>query len=103
MKAVSFDESTGWEVELDTNITPELKREGNLRELSRSIQGFRKESGLLPSDRVALSVFTNEEGKKLIESAREDIMKATGLSDIEVVGDLTTEGSQFVFNLKASS
>ncbi len=103
VKAVSFDESTGWEVELDTNITPELKREGNLRELSRSIQGFRKESGLLPSDRVALSVFTNEEGKKLIESAREDIMKATGLSDIEVVGDLTTEGSQFVFNLKASS
>lgn len=103
VKDVSFDESSGWEVELDTNITPELKREGDLRELSRSIQDFRKTSGLTPSDKIALIVTTDAEGKTLIESGREELMKATGLTSIEVVEGTVGSDNRFAFNLKANS
>ena len=41
---------------LDTNITPELKREGEYRELVRSVQDMRKEKGLLPSDIISLTI-----------------------------------------------
>jgi hypothetical protein len=34
----------------------ELKREGELRELLRSIQGKRKELGLKPTDQISLTV-----------------------------------------------
>lgn len=85
VKEVIFEESAGWEVELDTDITSELKREGDLRELSRAIQDFRKTSNLTPSNRVALVVTTDAEGKALIESGREELMKATGLIGIEIV------------------
>lgn len=99
VKAVSFDESTGWEVELDTNITPELKREGDIRELSRAIQDFRKTSGLTPSDKIALIVTTDAEGKTLIEVAREELMKATGLTSIEVIEGVPTQ-TKYDFRIK---
>lgn len=82
VKEVVFDESAGWEVELDTNITPELKREGDIRELSRAIQDFRKTSGLTPSDKIALVVTTDAEGKALIEAARERTYESNG-TDID--------------------
>ncbi|MEI6022399.1 MAG: class I tRNA ligase family protein [bacterium] len=41
---------------LDTTITPELKREGEYRELVRSVQDLRKEKGLLPGDIISLSI-----------------------------------------------
>jgi isoleucyl-tRNA synthetase len=101
VKAVSFDESTGWEVELDTNITPELKREGDIRELSRSIQDFRKTSGLTPSDKIALVVTTDAEGKALIESGRDELMKATGLIEIEAMIAATSSKERCLFEIKS--
>ena len=42
-KKVIFDEKiSDNEVELDTEITPELKEEGELRELIRGLQDLRK-------------------------------------------------------------
>lgn len=41
---------------LDTEITPELKQEGDYRELVRVIQGIRKEKGLKPSDVIELTL-----------------------------------------------
>ena len=46
----------GAEVKLDTTITPELKEEGDLRDLIRTVQDLRKKADLHPSDRVVLSV-----------------------------------------------
>ncbi len=41
-------------VDLDTEITPELRRLGLLRELVRNVNSLRKEAGLTPADNVIL-------------------------------------------------
>ncbi len=48
------DISYGEKVELDTNITPELKLEGQARELVRTIQEMRKRAGYNVEDRIVL-------------------------------------------------
>jgi hypothetical protein len=40
-----FDEQIKGEMELDTNLTPELLEEGSVRELVRHIQDLRKKAG----------------------------------------------------------
>ena len=71
------------EVLLDTKITPELKEEGNYRELARALQDMRKKMNLTPSDVVALAFETNEAGKKLIQKFETDIKKTVLVSKIE--------------------
>ncbi|GHU33749.1 isoleucine--tRNA ligase [Spirochaetia bacterium] len=44
-------------VALDTEITPELAAEGDIRDLIRGLQNLRKESGFAVSDRIHLKVF----------------------------------------------
>ena len=68
MKTVELAESAangdGWvqatdaglTVALDTVLTPELKGEGNARELVRGIQNLRRRSGLAVTDRIHLRV-----------------------------------------------
>ncbi len=56
VKRVEFDSSIQEDVYLDTTITPELKREGDVRELMRAIQDVRKTLGLDPHDRIELLV-----------------------------------------------
>lgn len=47
--------------ELDLNITPELKREGLMRELIRQVQSARKAAGLNVDDRIVLSITCDDE------------------------------------------
>jgi isoleucyl-tRNA synthetase len=47
----------GLTVALDTGITEELSREGDVRDLVRGIQNLRKESGLDVTDRIRLSLY----------------------------------------------
>ena len=69
-------------VTLDTEITPELKQEGDYRELLRSLQDMRKNQGLTPSDIVTLSVETSDAGKKLIRKFENEIKKTVLVSEI---------------------
>lgn len=52
----------GAEMALDLEITPELKREGLVREVIRHVQAARKEAGLNVDDRIKLRLKTNDQG-----------------------------------------
>ena len=70
-------------VNLDTNITPELKQEGKYRELARALQDMRKKLGLTPSDTVVITFETNDAGKKLIQKFANDMKKTMLVSEIK--------------------
>ncbi len=70
-------------VTLDTEITPELKQEGDYRELVRALQDMRKKMGLTPSDVISISVETNEKGKTLIQKFETDMKKTVLVSEIK--------------------
>lgn len=68
---------------LNLNITPELKQEGNYRELVRALQDMRKTQGLTPNDIISLVFETNEIGKNLIQKFETDMKKTALVSTIE--------------------
>jgi isoleucyl-tRNA synthetase len=75
----------GEEIKLDTNITPELKKEGDFREFVRYVQGLRKDADLLPGDLVTLSV--PEKDKETIVGFEDELKKVAGIKDIEFKGE----------------
>ncbi|MBX4198144.1 isoleucine--tRNA ligase [Candidatus Parcubacteria bacterium] len=82
VKEVLIETTIAGDVELDATITPELKREGQARELIRSIQELRKKEKLNPHDVVTLIVETTDEVKELVEKFKTEIMKTAQLKDI---------------------
>jgi isoleucyl-tRNA synthetase len=75
----------GSEVSFDTNITPELKREGDFREFLRSVQGLRKDADLSPSELVIL--IAPESSKELIKGFEDELKKTAGLKEIKFGGE----------------
>ncbi|NOY35866.1 MAG: class I tRNA ligase family protein, partial [bacterium] len=71
------------EVELDTTITPELKREGMARELTRGIQDLRKKAGMTPGQKMELVIETDSEGENFINDFMDEIKNATNVTDIK--------------------
>jgi isoleucyl-tRNA synthetase len=82
VKEVSFDNSLSTPVELDLNITPELREEGQVRELIRGIQDLRKQEKLSPFDLVSLRVKTDQKSQILIQKFEAEIKKTTLLKTI---------------------
>ncbi|HOD86659.1 MAG TPA: isoleucine--tRNA ligase [bacterium] len=69
------------EVKLDTVITPELQREGNKREIIRTINSLRKEAGLTVADRIEILIESSEESFSWLAGWSEELKKAT-LADV---------------------
>ena len=82
IKEVIFDDKIEGEVLLDVNITPELKIEGDYRELIRAIQDMRKKEELISSDVIVLNIETNTEGQDLINKFKEDLVKIINAKEI---------------------
>jgi isoleucyl-tRNA synthetase len=104
VKQVSFDESLSDTVVLDLSITPELKKEGDTRELIRAIQDLRKNAGLTPKDMPTLFYSGNEEVKVFVESITGTLIQACVLTQIiyqdSVEGEETKVGEyQIKLNL----
>jgi isoleucyl-tRNA synthetase len=83
VKNVMLDVNIQNEVELDTNITPELREEGMVRELLRAIQDMRKQKGLTVHDKALLRVDTDSTLKNIIENNINEIKETCTLEDIE--------------------
>jgi isoleucyl-tRNA synthetase len=80
VKKVSFCEQLGKDMELDTELTSELREEGALREIARQIQQVRKEAGLTPKDEILVkfngSAFLNQVLEKNKEALAKDVIAA---------------------------
>lgn len=76
VEMVPGDDTT--QTKIDVTVTPELKREGMVRELIRNVQSARKQAGLQVDDRITLSVSTTDsELRKAIEEHKELIQTET--------------------------
>ena len=81
VKEVVQDASIEKDVELDLNITADLKEEGEFRELLRKVQDMRKEKGLSVGDKAGL-VVTNDLKTVLVKYENE-LKKLASISTIE--------------------
>lgn len=83
-------------VELDTTLTPELKREGLIREIVRAGNAARKEAGLTIEDRIVLTVLTMDEQVRLaLDEHRSELLEGTRADDI-----VTEAGAAEPFSIK---
>lgn len=83
VKEVSFDPALEGDFELDTEITHELREEGWLRELVRTVQGLRQDAKLEPKDRVTLFVEAGEELASVLERNAASFKKDIGAKTVE--------------------
>jgi len=91
VKNVVFDPTLSEDVVLDTTITPELKEEGELREVVRAIQDMRKKAGLSPHDDAVL----------IVDSVHEDMI-AKNWTYIKNAARLTAKEKGETLNVRKS-
>lgn len=82
VKEVVFDNKIEEEVWLDVELTPELQREGDVREFIRSVQQERKQRGLKQSDQVTLLV--DKSLNEVIAPDMEEVKRVVGATAVEV-------------------
>ena len=85
VKKVGYVQDLGKEIELDTEITEELKTEGALRELIRTINNLRKEAGLTIKDQIKISWQSDGETVKKVflnAAMAEELKKSTITQEI---------------------
>ena len=76
----SESESAQPSVVYDLTITPELKREGLMREIVRHVQSARKQAGLQIDDRIILSISSDDSEISQAVGAFADVIKAETLA-----------------------
>ena len=82
VKEVVNNESMMDEVVLDTRLSPELKEEGNAREVMRAIQDLRKKNKLSPNDEILVHVSYPQGLEGVFDRYGEEIKKTTRAIEI---------------------
>lgn len=82
VKEIIFDGNIKGEVELDTQITPELKEEGIVREVIRNIQEMRKAKGLKPENRIRVNYASSENLGKILNRNKNFILKEAKVKEM---------------------
>lgn len=98
-------------VDIDTKLTPELKREGLMREMIRFVQNARKDAGLNIDDRITLSLFSeNIEIGKAIKEHSDTICTETLAVGLEnrpqnysFTTEVSIEGDRLTISLQKSN
>lgn len=70
-------EDRGYIAALETTITPELREEGLVRDLTHYVQDMRKKAGLNIEDHIGLALYTNVELAQMIQTYEREIMHET--------------------------
>ncbi|MEW6610914.1 MAG: class I tRNA ligase family protein [Patescibacteria group bacterium] len=83
-------------VELDTNLTEELKLEGMKREFVRAVNNLRKQSKLTIKDRVRLEIVDCIEVQKLMREYKNELFHAILAKEITSVKTVTTTSRSIV-------
>lgn len=91
LKGVAFAKAGEYHVELDLEITPELKREGLMREVIRHVQSARKQAGLNVDDRIILGLETRD------EELKQSIAQHSNTISTETLANELTENT-YAFN-----
>lgn len=91
-------------IELDLTITPELKEEGNVREIIRQIQQMRKNSKFIPKDRIIVyynkSDFLEEILKKNKEYILEEVLANDFILSIEELKEIEIDENKIYLGIK---
>ena len=95
---ISTEDIPGWvvassdqlTVALDTNVTPELRREGIARELVNRLQNLRKETNLAVTDRIKVSLTADDELKEVLQHHQTHICTEILCTSMELVEGLAT-------------
>ena len=69
---------------VDRQLTDELKQEALIRELIRKVQDMRKKNGLHVKETISLSLNSDSETSKLLESYKSLIAKEVGAKEIKI-------------------
>ncbi len=83
VKGVVYDEKIVNEVELDTNITAELREEGLVREFTRMVQDLRQEANYKPGEAAMLAAELPDSTRAVVEKNLALIKKEASLTVVE--------------------
>ena len=77
------EQGSGVTVVLDTNLTPELKEEGLMRELVSKLQTMRKEAGFEVADHIRVGYRNGGEAARVLEKYADGVKADTLAERIE--------------------
>ncbi len=84
VKEIIFDGKIKNEIELDKHITPELKEEGQIRDIIRQVQEVRKEQGLKPEDKILVWFSGTDAINAMLEKNKTLLAKETRAKEVVV-------------------
>lgn len=96
--ASGWDDTIEDEVKINTEISEELRQEGLIRDIVRSIQGERKEQGLKPEDLVLVDILVSQKEKPVLEKNQEFLLKETRAKQISI--SVLSEGGEEPYKIK---
>jgi isoleucyl-tRNA synthetase len=86
LKGIRHDVSLKDSIKLDENISAELKEEGIVREIIRSIQILRKEAELRPEDEIIVHFSGGKELDDILDRNKENVLSEGRIKDLSIGG-----------------
>lgn len=99
VKIATVIKGTELAVDVDTALTPALIREGMAREVTRRVNGLRKDSGLTITDRIALTIDSSSGEVKTMFAEHGEAIKSDTLASSIELGSIGSEATSATFRV----